>query len=209
MTNYVKAIIYTTVVLWALTLLLSGQHLSSALLRPLSAVTSAVVLLSVAFEFWLWKLPALQGWLVKRPVIEGTWRAEILSNWKNDSGNTLPPIEGYVVIKQTLLNLSLRLMTSESSSHLIGTEIVCASDGTYCVSGVYQNEPRYQDRNHSEIHFGAVWLQVVGSPAHIIQGHYWTDRKTAGEMRLTERQEIELADFKSAQTYFARLTKTT
>src|SRR6266851_2100908 len=161
MATYVKAIIYTAVAVWAIVLLVSGQKLSSNLLRPVSMVTSIVVLLSIAFELWLWKLPFLHGWLVKRPVIQGTWRAELRSNYKDASGAPIPPIQGYMVIRQTFLKLSLRLHTQESSSQLIGTEIVCSVDGIYCVSGVYRNEPRYQDRSHSPIHYGAVWLQVI------------------------------------------------
>ena len=57
MATYVKAIIYTAVAIWAIVLLVTGQKLSSDLLRPLSTVTSVVVLLSIAFELWLWKLP--------------------------------------------------------------------------------------------------------------------------------------------------------
>jgi len=64
MATYVKAIIYTAVAVWAIVLLVSGQKLSSNLLRPVSMVTSIVVLLSIAFELWLWKLPFLHGWLV-------------------------------------------------------------------------------------------------------------------------------------------------
>ena len=135
MATYVKAIIYTAVAFWAIVLLVTGQKLSSDLLRPLSTVTSGVVLLSIAFELWLWKLPFLHGWLVKRPVLTGTWRAELRSNWKDPTGAVMPPVEGYVVIRQTFLNLSLRLLTKESSSHLVGTEIVCSVDGLYCVSG--------------------------------------------------------------------------
>ena len=205
MANYVKAIIYMAVAVWAIVLLVTGQKISSDLLRPLSTVTSVVVLLSIAFELWLWKLPFLHGWLVKRPVLTGTWRAELRSNWKDASGAAIPPVEGYVVIRQTFLNLSLRLMTKESSSHLVGTEIVCSVDGLYCVSGVYRNEPRYQDRSHSEIHFGAVWLQVIDTPTQMLQGHYWTDRETAGEMLLTDRQKPKFQDFKSAQAFYAQL----
>ena len=208
MTTYVKAIIYTTVAIWAIILLVSGQQLSSDLLRPLSSVTSAVVLLSIAFELWLWKLPLLHGWFVKRPVIEGTWRAQLRSNWKDASAAAIQPIEGYVVIRQTLLSLSMRLMTKESASHLVGTEIVCAADGLYCVSGVYRNEPRFQDRTHSQIHFGAVWLRVTDTPTQIIEGHYWTDRNTAGEMRLTEKQREQFQDFESAQAFYAQLPTT-
>lgn len=205
MARYVKAIIYTAVAAWAIVLLVSGHKLSSDLLRPLSTVTSVVVLLSIAFELWLWKLPFLHGWLVKRPVIEGTWRAELRSSWKDASGGTIPPVEGYVVIRQTFLNLSLRLHTKESSSHLVGTEIVCSVDGLYCVSGVYRNEPRYEDRSHSPIHYGAVWLQVIDRPAQMLEGHYWTDRNTAGAMRLTERQRKKFQDFQSAQAYYVQL----
>lgn len=208
MAKYVKAIIYTAVAIWAIALLVTGQKLDSDLLRPLSTVTSVVVLLSIAFELWLWKLPLLHGWLVKRPVIEGTWRAQLRSNWKMASSGAIPEIESYVVIRQTLLNLSLRLLTKESSSHLVGTEIVCSVDGLYCVSGVYRNEPRFQDRTHSEIHYGAVWLQVIESPVQILEGHYWTDRNTAGEMRLTDRINEKFHDFQSAQGFYAqRLAK--
>jgi hypothetical protein len=79
MATYIKAIIYTAVAVWAIALLVTGQRLSSDLLRPLSVVTSIVVLLAIAFELWLWKLPFLHGWLVKRPVLTGTWRAELRS----------------------------------------------------------------------------------------------------------------------------------
>src|SRR6516164_4517939 len=114
MANYVKAIIYAAVTVWAIALLGSGQKLSSDLLRPLSTVTSMVVFLAIAFELWLWKLPFLHGWLVKRPVLTGTWRAELRSNWKDGSEAPISAIEGYVVIRQTFLNLSLRLLTRES-----------------------------------------------------------------------------------------------
>jgi SMODS-associating 2TM, beta-strand rich effector domain len=202
MATYVKTIIYAAVAVWAVVLLVSGQKLSSDLLRPVSTVTSVVVLLSVAFELWLWKLPFLHGWLVKRPVIEGTWRTELRSNYQDASGATSPPVQGYMVIRQTLLNLSLRLLTQESSSHLVGTEIVCSADGLYCVSGVYRNEPRYQDRSHSPIHYGAVWLQVTDKPVQVLEGHYWTDRNTAGELRLTDRRKKKFQDFDSARTFY-------
>jgi len=204
MTRFVKAILYTAVAVWAVILFVSGQSISSAVLRPVSMVTSIVVLLSIAFELWLWKLPFLHGWFVKRPVIEGTWRAELRSNWKDASGAPIPPIHGYMVMRQTFLHLSLRLLTAESSSHLVGTEIVCSDDGLYCVSGVYRNEPSYENRQRSPIHYGAVWLQVIEKPIQKLEGHYWIDRNTAGELRLTDRQKQKFQDFNSAHTSHTR-----
>jgi hypothetical protein len=199
---YVKVIVYSAAAIWAVALLVSGQQLSPALWRPISSVTSAVVLLSIAFELWLWKLRFLHGWLVKRPVIEGTWRAELRSNWKGASGALIPPIEGYAVIRQTLFNLSIRLMTQESSSKLVGTEIVCSADGLYCISGVYRNEPQFRLRNASPIHYGAVWLEVVYAPKQMLKGHYWTDRNTAGEITLADRRKDKFQDFESAKACY-------
>ncbi|MGH9436330.1 MAG: hypothetical protein ACRD4R_01285 [Candidatus Acidiferrales bacterium] len=204
MANYVKAIIYTAVFVWAIVLLVTGQTLSSGLLRPISTVTSVVVLLSIAFELWLWKLPFLHGWFVKRPVIDGTWKADLSSNWTDPAtGASIPPVQGYMVVRQTFLSLSLRLLTEESSSYLVGTEIVCTVDGLYCVSGVYRNEPRYQERAHSPIHYGAVWLQVIDTPTRMLKGHYWTDRGTAGELTLSDKQRRKFQDYKTAEAFSA------
>jgi hypothetical protein len=200
--HLVKTVVYLVVAVWALVLFVSGQRISSGFLRPLATVTSVTAYLFMFFELWLWRLPFLHPLLIKRPVIDGSWRAEIISNWKNSDGSSLPPIEGYVVIRQTLFDLSLRLMTKESSSHLVGAEVVCSSDGLYCVSGVYQNQPKFAERGHSPIHYGAVWLQVVETPEGKLEGHYWTDRSTAGTLRLTDREKKKFQDFDSVQSHY-------
>lgn len=205
MVNYVKAIVYTAAAIWAIVLLISGQRLSSGLLRPLSTVVSIVVLLCIGFELWFWKWRILHRWFVKRPVIDGTWRAEIRSEWIDPSGNRIGPIEAYAVIRQTLTTLSVRLMTQESNSTLVGTEIVCSADGQYCLSGVYRNEPRFQERNHSQIHYGAIRLNIVTSPSEKLEGHYWTDRNTAGEMEFSARHARKFEHFQSAQAFYATL----
>jgi hypothetical protein len=210
--KYIKAILYVAVAAWASVLLASGQKLSSDSLKPLSTVTTIVVFTVLAFDLWLWKLPILHGWFVKRPTIDGTWKVEIRSNWKDPaSGVRIPPVEGYMVVRQTFSSLSLRLLTAESSSELVGTELVCSVDGLYCVSGVYRNEPRFEVRARSPIHFGAVWLKIIEEAPKKIVGHYWTDRETAGEMELNNRQPKKVQTFQSARDYYgqaaARLSK--
>jgi SMODS-associating 2TM, beta-strand rich effector domain len=110
-----------------------------------------------------------------------------------------------MVVRQTFSTLSLRLMTAESSSELVGTEIVCSADGLYCVSGVYRNEPRFQVRDKSPIHYGAVWLKIIAEPPKKIVGHYWTDRESAGEMELTRQESRKFQTFQSAQAYYGGL----
>lgn len=201
--RYIKAIIYVAVLVWTLVLYANHQAIHSAWLQPLSTVITIVLYAVMAFDLWLWKLTFLHGWFVKRPVIDGTWRVEIRSNWINPgTGASMPAVEGYMVIRQTFSTLSLRLLTEESSSELVGTEIVCSADGLYCVTGVYRNEPRFQVRDRSAIHYGAVWLRIVDEPAKKVIGHYWTDRETAGEMELSSRQASKFQSFQSAQEYY-------
>lgn len=203
--RYIKAIIYLTVTAWMIVLYLNHEAIKSTWLQPISIVTAIVLTVVMAFDLWLWKLPFLHSWFVKRPVIDGTWKAELRSNWKDPAtGTGIDPIHAYAVIRQTFSTLSLRLLTAESSSELVGTEIVCSADGLYCVSGVYRNEPRFQVRDQSAIHYGAVWLTVIDEPSQKIAGHYWTDRGTAGEMLLTNRRKKTFQSFQTAQAHFAK-----
>jgi hypothetical protein len=198
--TYVKTIIYLTAFAWTVILWFNHETIKATWLGPLSTATTIVLLIVLTFDLWLWKLPLLHSWFVKRPVIDGTWKVEIRSTWIDPATReAIPPIEGYMVIRQTFSTLSLRLLTQESSSELVGTEIVCSADGLYCISGVYRNEPRFLVRERSPIHYGAVWLKIVEEPSKEIIGHYWTDRETGGEMTLTHRRKKKFQTFATAQ----------
>jgi len=199
----IKSIIYLTVFVWTGFLYIHGQTLESSYLKPLSTVTSIVIVIGMAFDFYLWRLPGFR-WLVKRPVVDGSWRVELQSNWINPATNEgIPPIEAFMVITQTLSSLSMRLMTPESTSNLVGAEIVCAPDKIYCISGVYHNEPVYSVRYRSEIHYGGLNLQIAEDNETTITGHYWTDRKTAGTMTLTDRTSKKYQSYAAAKAGFS------
>lgn len=205
--KYIKAIVYVAVLAWTIVLYINHQAIHSAWLQPLSTVITVVLYAVMAFDLWLWKLPVLHGWFVKRPVIDGVWKVLINSNWHDPAtGAGIPPVEAYMVVRQTFSTLSMRLLTAESSSELVGAEIVCSVDGFHCVSGVYRNEPRFQVRDRSAIHYGGVWLKIIEEPAKEILGHYWTDRQTAGEILLTDRQGKKFQTFQSAQAYFNQVS---
>lgn len=206
--RYIKAIIYVTVLVWTIVLYVNHAAITSAWLQYVSTVITIVLYAVMAFDLWLWKFSLLHGWFVKRPVIDGTWKVEIRSNWKDPAtGAGIPPVEGFMVVRQTFSALSLRLLTKESSSELVGTEIVCSADGLYCVSGVYRNEPRFQVRERSPIHYGAVWLRIIDEPLKKVIGHYWTDRQTAGETELSHREKKKFQTFESAKTYYGHLPR--
>ncbi len=203
--RYIKAIIYIAVLAWTAVLYINHEAITSEWLKPLSTVITIVLYAVMAFDLWLWRLPFLHSWFVKRPVIDGIWKVEIRSKWVNTATQAaIPPVEGYMIVRQTFSNLSMRLLTAESSSELVGTEIVCSSDGLYCVSGVYRNEPRFEVRDRSTIHYGAVWLQISEEAQKSISGHYWTDRESAGEIHLTDQRKKKFQNFQSAKAYYAQ-----
>ena len=202
-----SAVVFIAAVIWGILLVIDGVAVSLTWLRPLSTVSGALVLVLGAFDWWLWQLPILHGWFVKRPNLNGTWSGVIRSNWVDPStGKTTDPIESYMVIRQTFSSLSLRLLTQESFSELLGAEILRNSDDGFRVSGIYRSEPRQAVRYKSPIHHGAFLIQVVGTPATGFKGHYWTDRNTAGEMEFVDHRSQLVVDFESATRLFGKQT---
>lgn len=202
---HLSAILLIAALVWGVLLYYEGVPVSGSWLRPIGAVTTALAAVLALFELFLWQIPWLYPWFVGRPRISGTWRVEIRSDWIDPStGTATAPIQGYMAIAQTFSRLSLRLMTRESQSEILGAEIVQSGDGSYRVVGVYRNEPRMSVRHRSEIHNGGLVLQAAGSPPVSLAGQYWTDRKTAGELALSDRRAKVMHDISSAEALFAK-----
>lgn len=188
--------------IWGILLIINGITVSVTWLRYLSTVVGILLFLFTIFDIWLWRLPFLQGWFVNRPDIHGTWIAIIRSNWVDpNTGQCIAPIKGYLAIHQTFSKLNLRLMTKESISELIGTEIVSGNNKSYQIAGIYRNTPSFFARQQSPIHNGAILLNIAGVPITVISGHYWTDRETAGEIELTDRKKKIYNSFNEAEKY--------
>lgn len=203
--THLSALLLVAALIWGSLLLASGVAVEVAWLRELSTVIGVMVLLLSLFDLYLWRLPFLHPWFVRRPYIRGTWRAELTSHWVNPStGEQVAPIRGFAVIAQTFSRLTLRVVTIESQSELLGAELLRSEDGTYRLVGVYRNEPKLSVRDRSPIHNGAVVLQIVGSPTKSLQGHYWTDRQTAGEMLLSDRRATLAGDYADAEALFSK-----
>lgn len=202
---HLTTVLLVAAVLWGILLFLDGVLVSISWLKPLSAVAGVLLILLSAFDLYLWRLPFLRSWFVRRPLVDGTWKAEVHSNWRNPEGGAASQVvNGFMVVRQTFSRLSLRLLTAESQSELLGAEVLRADDGSYRIVGVYRNEPRLGVRDRSPIHYGGLVLQVVGSPPVRLAGHYWTDRDTAGEIVLSDRRTVRVDDMISGTKLYAR-----
>jgi len=177
--------------LWALSVPLNFEHS-----KPFAITVGVISFLSIAFDRWLWKWRIFRGWLVNRPVINGTWAATLKSDWEGSGTKNGKTIPGKMAIQQTFSKLTARLYTKESSSFLVAHKIEEQNDGVFQLFGTYQNNPRIDLRGEkSEIHYGALMLEIRGNPSTSLVGHYWTDRGTRGSLSLTDRRDEIVTEF--------------
>ena len=201
---HLSTILIIAAVLWGAVLFIAGITIKVNWFQPVSLVVGALILLLAAFDLWLWRISLLRGWFVKRPCVRGTWKTILQSQWTDpETGESPPDIEAYIAIRQTYSMLSMRLMTEESASELLGAEIVRAGDGTYRIAGVYRNEPRLAMRERSPIHYGAMLLEVEGRPPVRLAGYYWTDRNSRGEMQTGSHKATIYPSFDVAREAFS------
>jgi hypothetical protein len=181
-------ILGAAVVVWSCALFIMGLQPSATLLTPFGATTAVVTLLSLAFSKWMWRWRLLRGWVVRRPNLAGTWRAELHSTYEVDGMRVRK--NGFLVVTQDLSSLSVRLYTDQAHSYSLAQNVIEQSDGFFEVACVYLNVPNPEARalQNSEIHHGALLLNHVGHDEDRLEGMYWTDRKTMGDMVLSDRR---------------------
>ena len=128
----------------------------------------------------------LQGWLIKIPDLQGTWRGELRSDWIDpETGKGIDPIPMILVVRQTFSNIQCTMMTMESTSYSTTADINVApnSEDLYLTYN-YTNRPKATIRDRSAIHDGASILKIISKPNKCLEGEYWTGRKTRGDITL-------------------------
>lgn len=198
-----STLLAVVVVAWAVALVASGITVSSTWLHPYSMVVGVLVLAIAVFDKWAWRLRLLQPWFLHMPDLNGTWRAS-LEPTGNDGASTTnaAPLMCYMVVRQTYSSISMRLLTEKSASELLAARITQALDGTFSIVAVFRATPRLSVRLRNPIHHGAFVLTVRGWPPDSLDGQYWTDRSTQGEMKLTDRKRKMFHTFEEAQAAF-------
>jgi SMODS-associating 2TM, beta-strand rich effector domain len=199
----ISAFLSLSVIYWVIALYVQGVPLTKELLVPFGSVVGAVSLSLLLFDKWAWKFWPLNGFLIKRPLLHGTWRTELQSDWVDPSTNqVIPPINCYMVIRQTASTLSIRLVTRESRSETVSAAIEDCGDGTFEVNCAYRNKPRAMYRHRSDVHFGAMLLMADCLRPPMLEGDYWTDRKTIGTINLRDRKKKTCLNFEEAEDLF-------
>ncbi|RNL62703.1 hypothetical protein EFK50_13200 [Nocardioides marmoriginsengisoli] len=188
-------------VLLAGTWVTSGR-LEIGWLRFFSAgVFIATVVLS-AWDLWLWRLPWFQRIPGVPRSVRGTWEGVLTSFWV-DPGTGVKVLEkaAFLVVRQTASSVSVRLITDESQSRS-SLASVSVPDGSAVLDYLYLNRPKSSVEHRSRMHHGSTVLDISGCPARRLEGRYWTDRDSRGELVFTKRSRRIADDFEEARELF-------
>lgn len=184
-------------------LLLQGKNASfSDFYHASSYVVTVVSVALILWERFLWRCWPFNPLLTTRPNLKGTWKGELLSTYEDPAtGQGRGAIEVYIVVRQTYSVIDVRLFSAESSSISLSGSFTADSAGLYTLASVYRNTPAMLQRDHSVGGNGGLLLYVRGRPIHQLDGEYWTERKTSGQMLFKKRSNKEAHDFGQAQGF--------
>lgn len=186
----INAQIFTFLIIWAVVILVTKVYSTIDLWTAVKQIPQAIsiyAIIGVLFTKWIWRWNLLQGWLIKIPDLQGTWRGELKSDWINpETGKGIDPIPVVLVIRQTFLTIKCTLMTKESTSYSTTADINVVPNGEdLYLTYNYTNRPKATIRDRSAIHDGASILKIIQKPNRCLEGEYWTSRKTRGDMTLS------------------------
>lgn len=152
--------------------------------EDITTTITSVTLICTLFVTWAWKWKIFQGWLVPFPCLSGKWEGEIKSTYNSENDSI--PVE--VDIKHHFFNIQIKIKTVESSSvSTCGSFDIDEDRGLKQLIYSYQNNPKAIVRRRSEIHYGTTRLEI-NDDANVLEGEYWTSRKTVGDIILRKQQ---------------------
>ncbi len=145
-------------------------------------ITKAIGITSIIgflYDKFIWKIDPTREYPVFRNAYEGIIKT-------NYEGKDLQ-IKIGVTIKQTFFSLKITLKTEESKSNAITYKFM-EQNGEDVLIFTYLNIPKAEFREKSDIHYGTSVLTINNDKS--LDGFYYTDRKTRGDIILKPIDEI-------------------
>lgn len=175
---WIRGIIALTAAIGLGILVASGEEVSSSLFRSFGIAANVIVLLILVFDRWAWRWPVVRA-LVRRPVIHGTWQTELRTTFRDREGE---PIESYLVVRQTFSRTMVSMLFEHSNSISMTAELT-KTDGRYVLSYLFRSEKAALQPGANPPSRGAAMLRVGIKPRPHLEGDYWMDVGTKGEVK--------------------------
>ncbi|OME86078.1 hypothetical protein BK120_08795 [Paenibacillus sp. FSL A5-0031] len=147
--------------------------------------------------FWLvffnigWKIKWLDK-IFNIPNLNGTWIGTLESDWKNEDGNSVQPLEFYIVIKQKFININIKTFTESYVGKSYIEKLDCneRSDEINLVY-LYCSDINSEEEDKRQ---GATELRLLQGQT-CLKGKYWTRNKTCGTISLQFYNKKHLTTF--------------
>lgn len=153
--------------------------------NALGKTVTLSLLLFTIFIKRLWRCKIFR-FIIPIPYLGGEWDGILRYNWKGQEGEKTIKL----IIRQSLFHIQFTITTDESISRSCSASFnIDESRDENEVIYSYYNQPSITHRNHSPIHYGAARLNIVDNNTKL-EGHYWTDRKTVGELIFHRNNKI-------------------
>lgn len=176
----IKPFIWIVGTVSIITFIFIHTYYPSSIFGEISETVTILCCIIALYTKWLWKCKYIIK-LLPFPYIGGEWHGMLNSTYKDAF-----PITIKVIIHQGFFNTYVILTTNESESRSSSFQFdIDKERGLNNIIYTYQNVPKAVERNHSEIHFGTTKL-VINDDASTLNGFYWTDRGTTGDISLTK-----------------------
>lgn len=153
-----------------------------------------------AFYFtYGWKISFFDKQLFYRPDINGTWMGTLISDWKDEDGNTKPPIEFYLVIRQSFIRLHFTTFTDNFVGVSYAETFALNKDkGLKNLAYLYRKDTTQS--NDEELREGATELRlIIENEKMRLEGKYWSNTKTEGKIKVEFLTEKHLDSFDHAK----------
>lgn len=184
--------------------ILSGDSIDTNILKWVSGATSFLVSLWFLYDRWIWKWPLLNKfahYYFQVPVIHGTWKGKLY--YESDKDGKNGNVDIFVCIDQTLTSIHVRsFFEKPSESNSITAKIVKGYQNKLQLYYLYKSEAPHGKRDENRPHDGAVVLNIIGEPVRELSGSYFTDRKGAGQVRLTQHSKKTSETIEEAKELF-------
>lgn len=155
---------------------------TKVLLQTASTAIGVPPLLLLPFSKLNWTRPWL-AWLLGRRMVHGLWWGELITEFKSaDNGKPMEPIQIAFVIKQTYFFLSIQSYTSTQPAHST-LEALAVEPRSARAQLQYVFEMQRLHFGEDKITTGHGDLRLTSGDSRL-EGHYWTNSPTRGQIRL-------------------------
>jgi hypothetical protein len=191
--GWIRTVILAAAGITALLLIISGEDLTWDLARPVGLAASAVIWLVVFYERTAWHWPIIRN-LSRRPDLRGTWRTELRTTYAPRADEVIPC---YLVVRQTFATASVRALFDRSTSSTVVCDL-SERDGTWTLTYMMRSQKRSLEDLDNPSQRGSAELVVADDEARHLEGDYWMELGSRGQVTTTGRTKKSFGTYRTA-----------